>query len=83
MEQTRPPDPPPNWCWQLRNSPEWSKKQAHKSTFDNQRTTQVYNPPKATKVEVIDRFQLILKFYPKSHNNEAQLQIQLAMVRHD
>jgi GTP-binding protein HflX len=58
---------------------------ATKVIFDNVlRTTQVYNLAKATKVEVIDRFQLILEIFTKrATTTEAQLQIQLAMVRNE
>jgi GTP-binding protein HflX len=58
---------------------------ATKVIFDNVlRTTQVYNLAKATKVEVIDRFQLILEIFTRrATTTEAQLQIQLALVRHE
>ncbi len=58
---------------------------AGKVIFDNQlRTVQTYNLAKATKVEVIDRFQLILELFNKrATTTEAQLQIQLAMVRNE
>ena len=54
---------------------------AGKIIFDNQlRTIQTYNLAKATKVEVIDRFQLILEILTKrATTTEAQLQIQLAI----
>ena len=70
----------------LKNSPEWLRKQAlTKVIFDNTlRTLQTYNLAKATKVEVIDRFQLILEIFTKrATTTEAQLQIQLAMVRNE
>jgi GTP-binding protein HflX len=48
------------------------------------RTIQTYNLAKATKVEVIDRFALILELFNKrATTTEAQLQIQLAMVRNE
>jgi GTPase len=58
---------------------------AEKIIFDNVlRTMQVYNLAKATKVEVIDRFQLILEIFTRrATTTEAQLQIQLALVRHE
>jgi GTP-binding protein HflX len=58
---------------------------AGKIIFDNQlRTIQTYNLAKATKVEVIDRFQLILEIFTKrATTTEAQLQIQLALVRNE
>ena len=70
----------------LKSSPEWSQETgAGKIIFDNQlRTVQVYNLAKATKVEVIDRFALILELFNKrATTTEAQLQIQLAMVRNE
>ena len=58
---------------------------AGKIIFDNQlRTIQAYNLAKATKVEVIDRFQLILEIFTKrATTTEAQLQIQLAIVKNE
>ena len=58
---------------------------AIKVIFDNQlKTRQTYNLAKATKVEVIDRFQLILEIFTKrATTTEAQLQIQLAIVRNE
>jgi GTPase len=58
---------------------------ANKVIFDNQlRTLQIYNLAKATKVEVIDRFQLILEIFTKrATTTEAQLQIQLAILRNE
>ena len=55
---------------------------ADKVIFDNQlRTLQTYNLAKATRVEVIDRFQLILEIFTKrATTTEAQLQIQLATL---
>ncbi|HEX7482832.1 MAG TPA: GTPase HflX [Candidatus Bathyarchaeia archaeon] len=87
MEQTRPPDS----RYQIGAGKVEELAQmveetgATKVIFDNQlRTTQVYNLAKATKVEVIDRFQLILEIFTRrATTTEAQLQIQLAMVRHE
>ncbi|MCL4430307.1 MAG: 50S ribosome-binding GTPase, partial [Chloroflexi bacterium] len=58
---------------------------ADKVIFDNQlRTRQTYNLAKATKVEVIDRFQLILELFNKrATTTEAQLQIQLATLKNE
>jgi GTP-binding protein HflX len=58
---------------------------AGKVNFDNQlKTRQTYNLAKATHVEVIDRFQLILEiFNRRATTTEAQLQIQLATVRNE
>jgi GTP-binding protein HflX len=87
MEQTRPPDSRyqigAGKVEQLARMVEETG--ATKVIFDNQlRTTQVYNLAKATKVEVIDRFQLILEIFTRrATTTEAQLQIQLAMVRHE
>jgi GTP-binding protein HflX len=87
MEQTRPPDSRyqigAGKVEELARMVEETG--ATKVIFDNQlRTTQVYNLAKATKVEVIDRFQLILEIFTKrATTTEAQLQIQLATVRHE
>jgi GTP-binding protein HflX len=58
---------------------------AVKVIFDNQlRTIQNYNLAKATKVEVIDRFQLILEIFTRrATTTEAQLQIQLATLKNE
>ena len=58
---------------------------ADKVIFDNQlRTLQSYNLAKATHVEVIDRFQLILEIFTKrATTTEAQLQIQLATLQNE
>ena len=58
---------------------------ANKVIFDNTlRTLQNYNLAKATKVEVIDRFQLILEiFAQRATTTEAQLQIQLATLKNE
>ena len=58
---------------------------AVKVIFDNTlKTRQTYNLAKATRVEVIDRFQLILEIFTRrATTTEAQLQIQLATVRNE
>ncbi|MGD6851540.1 MAG: GTPase HflX [Candidatus Bathyarchaeia archaeon] len=58
---------------------------AEKIIFDNPlRTLQNYNLAKATRVEVIDRFQLILEiFRRRATTTEAQLQIQLAVLQNE
>ena len=87
MEQTRPPDSRyqigAGKVEELARMVEETG--ASKVIFDNVlRTTQVYNLAKAIKVEVIDRFQLILEIFTRrATTTEAQLQIQLAMVRHE
>jgi GTP-binding protein HflX len=59
--------------------------EAKKVIFDNTlRMIQNYNLAKATKVEVIDRFQLILEIFAhRATTTEAQLQIQLATLRNE
>ena len=87
MEQTRPPDSRyqigAGKVEELARMVEETG--ASKVIFDNVlRTTQVYNLAKAIKVEVIDRFQLILEIFTRrATTTEAQLQIQLAIVRHE
>lgn len=58
---------------------------ADKVIFDNPlRTLQNYNLAKATRVEVIDRFQLILEIFTRrATTTEAQLQIQLATLQNE
>ena len=58
---------------------------AEKVIFDNPlRTLQNYNLAKATRVEVIDRFQLILEiFRGRATTTEGQLQIQLATLQNE
>lgn len=58
---------------------------AKKIIFDNSlKPVQVYNLAKATGVEVIDRFQLILEiFATRATTREAKLQIQLARMRYE
>ena len=58
---------------------------ADKVIFDNPlRTIQNYNLAKATHVEVIDRFQLILEIFTRrATTTEAQFQIQLATLKNE
>jgi GTP-binding protein HflX len=58
---------------------------AEKVIFDNPlKPVQAYNLAKATNVEAIDRFQLILEIFTKrATTTEAQMQIQLAKLRYD
>ncbi len=58
---------------------------AEKVIFDNTlRTIQNYNLAKATRVEVIDRFQLILEiFRSRATTTEGQMQIQLATLQNE
>ena len=58
---------------------------AEKVIFDNPlRPTQSYNLAKATGVEAIDRFQLILEIFTKrATTTEAQMQIELARLRYE
>ncbi len=58
---------------------------ADKVIFDNSlRTRQNYNLAKATRVEVIDRFQLILEIFTRrATTTEAQFQIQLATLKNE
>jgi GTP-binding protein HflX len=61
------------------------EKNAEKVIFDNSlKPVQSYNLAKATNVEAIDRFQLILEIFTKrATTTEAQMQIQLAKLRYD
>jgi GTP-binding protein HflX len=61
------------------------QKAAEKVIFDNLlRPLQSYNLAKATRVEIIDRFQLILEnFTKRATTAEAQMQIKLASLRYD
>ena len=87
LEQTRPPDA----RYQIGAGKVEELTQiveetgAGKVIFDNQlKTRQTYNLAKATHVEVIDRFQLILEIFTnRATTTEAQLQIQLATVRNE
>jgi GTPase len=58
---------------------------AEKVIFDNNlRTLQSYNLAKATRVETIDRFQLILEIFTKrATTTEAKFQIQLATLKNE
>jgi GTP-binding protein HflX len=59
--------------------------EAQKIIFDNPlKSVQAYNLAKATNVEAIDRFQLILEIFSKrATTTEAQLQIELARQRYE
>ncbi len=59
--------------------------EAQKVIFDNPlKPIQAYNLSKATGVEAIDRFQLILEIFAKrATTKEAKLQIQLAKLRYE
>jgi len=61
------------------------EKGAEKILFDNSlKSVQAYNLAKATGVEVIDRFKLILEIFMKrAKTTEAKLQIQLARLRYE
>jgi len=60
-------------------------KEAEKVVFDNElKPLQAYNLAKATKVEAIDRFQLILEIFARrASTTEAKVQIQLAKLRYE
>ncbi|MEM2099549.1 MAG: hypothetical protein QXU99_07435, partial [Candidatus Bathyarchaeia archaeon] len=61
------------------------EKGAEKIIFDNPlKSVQAYNLAKATGIEAIDRFQLILEIFTKrATTTEAQLQIQLAKQKYE
>jgi len=61
------------------------KNGVEKTIFDNELTpVQAYNLAKATGVEAIDRFQLILEIFARRASTyEANLQIQLAKLRYE
>jgi len=61
------------------------KNGVEKTIFDNELTpVQAYNLTKATGVETIDRFQLILEIFARRASTaEANLQIQLARLRYE
>ncbi len=61
------------------------EKGAEKIIFDNPlKPIQSYNLAKATKIEAIDRFQLILEiFTQRATTTEAKLQIQLATMKYE
>lgn len=87
MEQTRPADP----RYQIGAGKVEELAQLVKETesdkviFDNPlKPVQSYNLAKATHVEVIDRFQLILEIFSKrATTGEAQMQIKLAKLQYD
>jgi GTP-binding protein HflX len=87
MEQTRQPDPRyqigAGKVEELARFVE--ETEAEKVIFDNPlKPVQSYNLAKATHVEVIDRFQLILEIFTKrAATAEAQMQIKLAKLRYD
>ena len=58
---------------------------AEKLLFDNRlKPSQCYNLAKATGIEAIDRFKLILEIFTKNaHTKEAKLQIQLATLEYE
>ena len=62
-----------------------TKNGVEKTIFDNELTpVQAYNLAKATGVEAIDRFQLILEIFARRASTfEANLQIQLARLRYE
>ncbi len=61
------------------------KHNAQKIIFDNKlKSVQAYNLAKETKIEVIDRFQLILEIFTRrASTTEAKLQIKLAKLRYE
>jgi len=61
------------------------EKKAEKIIFDNRlKSVQAYNLAKETKVEVIDRFQLILEMFTRRASTaEAKLQIELAKLQNE
>jgi GTP-binding protein HflX len=87
LEQTRRPDPRyqigAGKVEELVNLVK--EKDAKKIIFDNNlKPLQAYNLAKATKVEVIDRFQLILEIFTRrATTTEAKLQIQLATQKNE
>jgi GTP-binding protein HflX len=87
MEQTRRPDPRYQiGAGKVEELNELVKeKGAEKIIFDNRlKPVQAYNLAKATKVEAIDRFQLILEIFTKrATTTEAKLQIQLATLKYE
>lgn len=87
MEQTRQADPRYQiGAGKVEELGELVKeKGAEKIIFDNRlKPVQAYNIAKATKVEAIDRFQLILEIFTKrATTTEAKLQIQLATMKYE
>jgi GTP-binding protein HflX len=87
MEQTRRPDPRYQiGAGKVEELAALVKENgAEKIIFDNRlKPVQAYNIAKATKVEAIDRFQLILEIFTKrATTTEAKLQIQLATMKYE
>lgn len=87
MEQTRPRDARyqigPGKVEELTQLVK--EKEAKKVIFDNPLSPlQAYNLAKATHVEIIDRFELILEIFTKrATTTEAQMQIELAKLQRD
>ncbi|MEM3666991.1 MAG: GTPase HflX [Candidatus Bathyarchaeia archaeon] len=87
IEQTRKPDPSYQiGAGKVKELAELVKETgAQKIIFDNPlKPVQAYNLAKATGVEAIDRFQLILEIFTKrATTTEAKLQIQLAKLQYE
>jgi len=87
MEQVREPDPSYQiGSGKVKELAELvSEKQAERIIFGNElKPQQAYNLAKATGVEIIDRFQLILEIFAhRAATTEAKLQIQLANLRYE
>jgi GTP-binding protein HflX len=87
LEQVREPDPRyqigSGKVEELRELA--AKTNAERIIFDNDlKAVQSYNLAKETKIEIIDRFQLILEIFAKrASTREAQLQIQLARLKYE
>lgn len=87
MEQIREPDP--NYQIGRGKVEELaelvSEKEAQRVIFDNElKPQQAYNLAKATGVQIIDRFQLILEIFThRAATTEAKLQIQLGNLRYE
>ena len=87
MEQVRDPDP----SYQIGSGKVKelaalvSEKKAERVIFGNElKPQQAYNLAKATGVEIIDRFQLILEIFAhRASTTEAKLQIRLANLRYE
>jgi GTP-binding protein HflX len=87
MQQVREPDP----SYQIGSGKVEelaklvSETQAERVIFGNElKPQQAYNLAKATGVEIIDRFQLILEIFARrASTTEAKLQIQLANLRYE
>jgi GTP-binding protein HflX len=87
MEQVREPDPRYQiGAGKVEELAQLVKEtEAQKIIFDNPlKPVQAYNLAKATGVETIDRFQLILEIFARrATTKEAKLQIQLARLRYE